>query len=604
MSRSRTALSMGMLSLALLLAAAGCDDGAGGSGVRPASAPDGGQPSDAGPSLDLAGGDVQPSDGGGGQPADGGAVDVGPGSPDGGPGDAQASADGDADPDSGASSDGGPPPPPLELELPQAVGGALWANPAVYERIPLRVRVPEMRESLVAASVWIGEAEVETEATSLGSERVAWLPIGELPDGPVPIRAWARGRRGGEATVQAELVLGRQGVRLSDFDVHGAASTPRLHRQGDDLWLTWTDRSAGTPSAWMRRLDGAGRWIGDPVPLVVAPAEALHARTALGESSVGVLYQSPGQPYVTHFAIVGMDGTPQLGPIDLDPPDAHGRFGGELVFDGAGYVMVWRVLHPGGREEVLWQRVAEADGAVTGPVSVAQSGADDPHGGFALFSFVSLAIHQGTSVVGFVRGHWSNLLGMSIPKSQVAWVDFTGALLGDSVVGSSADFYYHRECRVVGARRGLWVVSSALDLGSPADNPANLLYGVRAGTAPGLDPEGALGRPLFNAVDDRDEPLLLWRIEADSYGVLAWLDHRAYTVDPPNGRIELYVAQVDSELHPGAETLFPHARFVAGLAQLKGVSLGSNALLVWLDERHGGGIANPRPELWLETAWY
>jgi hypothetical protein len=27
-------------------------------------------------------------------------------------------------------------------------------------------------------------------------------------------------------------------------------------------------------------------------------------------------------------------------------------------------------------------------------------------------------------------------------------------------------------------------------------------------------------------------------------------------------------------------------------------------VLLWVDERHGMGIMDPKPEMWMETAWY
>ena len=37
---------------------------------------------------------------------------------------------------------------------------------------------------------------------------------------------------------------------------------------------------------------------------------------------------------------------------------------------------------------------------------------------------------------------------------------------------------------------------------------------------------------------------------------------------------------------------------------LAGANAGTNVLLVWIDERHGLGIADPKPEMYFETAWY
>ena len=54
----------------------------------------------------------------------------------------------------------------------------------------------------------------------------------------------------------------------------------------------------------------------------------------------------------------------------------------------------------------------------------------------------------------------------------------------------------------------------------------------------------------------------------------------------------------------GTPTVIGHARFIEGTAELGGVVSGTNRVLVWVDERHGGSIVNPRPEVYLDTLWY
>jgi hypothetical protein len=48
--------------------------------------------------------------------------------------------------------------------------------------------------------------------------------------------------------------------------------------------------------------------------------------------------------------------------------------------------------------------------------------------------------------------------------------------------------------------------------------------------------------------------------------------------------------------------VFGHARFISGTSELRAAAAGSNAVLVWIDERNGNGITDPQPELWFETA--
>ena len=106
---------------------------------------------------------------------------------------------------------------------------------------------------------------------------------------------------------------------------------------------------------------------------------------------------------------------------------------------------------------------------------------------------------------------------------------------------------------------------------------------------------------MFTAVDDRDEQLLV--AHPEHLGVLVWWDHRAYTLTPEEGRIELYAATVGDDLTATDEVVFEHARVVAGLGHASSALAGTNVLLVWIDQRHGMGIMDPRPELYFETIW-
>jgi hypothetical protein len=242
---------------------------------------------------------------------------------------------------------------------------------------------------------------------------------------------------------------------------------------------------------------------------------------------------------------------------------------------------------------------------VTGPVAVAASGPAteaDPIGGFEPFSFIDVAVLGDLSLVGFVRGHYDELLGMEIPKSQLALVDADGTVEYGAYAGLETDFTFHRECRVFTVGGSFVAVWSASDLLDPSDNPPNLFYATRTDGDGALDPGRRAGTVMFDAVDDRDEPFLIATPAA--LGALAWLDHRAYTLDPARGRIELYAAPVGEDLRTGEEAVFPHARFVAGTSMLFAAAAGTNALLIWIDERHGMGIMDPKPEAYFETAWF
>jgi hypothetical protein len=332
-------------------------------------------------------------------------------------------------------------------------------------------------------------------------------------------------------------------------------------------------------------------------------AETLHGRTVFGNDSIGVLYQQPGQPYETHFKIVDLDGNELMAPLDLDPPAMSGSFGGDLIFHDGAYLATWRV-HDATSAEIRWVRIEETSHAVTGPVVVASAGpgtAQDPIGDFQPFSFVGIeAVGPGT-MVSFVRGRYHAALDQVLPRSQLALLDDQGNLLWSQYAGIENALMWDREARVTRFDNTVVALWSASNLTSPEPVPPNWFYATQTDESGELDPLRGSGAIVVDAVDDRDEPFLL--PHPLHFGVLAWADHRAYTLDPANGHIALYAAAVDATLASAEPVAFDHSRLYAGLAQVNAVLAGTNLLIAWLDIRHSVGM-DTHHELWFETAWY
>ncbi|MFH1467992.1 MAG: hypothetical protein ABIO70_26635 [Pseudomonadota bacterium] len=489
--------------------------------------------------------------------------------------------------------------PEVLLSLSQAVAGAMWANPAAYAEIPVHVNVAGE-----PASVDVSLDGVLTAAEpGLPGDWVARVPIAGLAAGEHALVASAEGAE----PVEATLVLGEEGVQITAFATDGAAETPRVHHSAETLWLTWTDRSAGLSEAWLRTLDGAGRWTGERVALVHAAEETLYARTAVGHTgTVGVLYQSAGgMPYFNHFLIADLEGNTLFGPLDLDPTASGGSPSGDIDVDERGFVMVWRSANEAGGHTLWWQHVDERSFAVTGPVALASTGPGttaEPDAGFDPFGHLDLAAVEDEVLVGWVQYRYNSLLGMEIPLARLALLR-SGSVLWSELAGEDVYYAWDRECRVFATGYELdqpgpafTVVWSDVDLRT--DEMANDLHALSID----YDAQPGDWTLLLDAVDDNDEPFL--QGTPGLPGTLAWWDHRAYTEDPANGRISLYAATVGDDLaFTGEETIFEHARTVAGVSWLSAEPLGTNAMLAWSDERHGSGILDPKPEVYLETAW-
>jgi hypothetical protein len=480
---------------------------------------------------------------------------------------------------------------PTAIELPQAIAGALLANPITYAALPVRVRVTGGADEV---SVAIGGERFAAAAVS-ADEWLAEVPIATRADGVHAVSVVARGG-GAEVSAEAELVLDRDGVQLTDFGVAGAAATPRLHRVGDELWLTWADRSDGPRKAWLRTLDGAGRWLGEPQVLVAGDSEVHAARAAVGADSIAVLVQRQGGPYRNFFTVVDAKGAEILAPIALDPDDRYGSFGGDIVFDGESYLAVWRTNDGAGAGEIRWLRYHEASGDLVGPVVVAASGDGDPIAGFEPFTVIAVApAGGGDSLVSFVRKRHDAILELEVPRSEVARVAADGTVTAVELAGGAGDFTWHHECRVFAGAELPVALWTAGDLTASEPIPT-VLYGARGAESAVLDPQRAR---VIDAAEHRSEPALI----AGGHGepILAWLDQRSKAGGA--GKIELWAAELGADLSAPSTAVFAHAVFIENTSQLGGAPLGSNAMLVWLDERHGSGLFDPRPEVWLETVW-
>lgn len=541
----------------------------------------------------------------------------------GGDGDADGDVDADADADGDESEDGdvgdgdlgdaddgsvedGDIGPVRSIFLPQAVGGELFANNEVYDEVPLHIATVGRADSV---SVRVGAIDtVEAELSEESGDWIAMLPLSGVGEGTLTLEVTARGGEDEVVVSSSQLTIVREGVQLTYYDDVGSAGTPRLHRRGDELWITWVDRrDEGTARAWLNQIDGAGHPGAGRVQLIDTEDPVLYARTAFGESSIGILFQTQGSPYFNKFTVVDFEGVELLAPIDLDPPDWWGSWGGDIEFDGAAFVAVYRAHNGPAESEIRWLRVVEETLDVTGPVVVAEAGPGNeamPTGGFDPFIFIDVAPVGDQSLVSFPRGYYDSRLELEIPKAQVAVVSAEGEVLASefAIGGPPTDFMFGRESRVFAVGDGAMMLYSALNLTDPDTDPPQLFYASTTDDEGNLDPLRAGGTLMFHADDDRDEPVFV--PHPQHFGVLAWLDHRAYTLEPEAGRIELYAASVNEDLTTNEPVVFPQARFVAGTSLLQGVQAGTNVLFIWVDERHGSGIADPRPELFLETVWF
>jgi hypothetical protein len=482
------------------------------------------------------------------------------------------------------------------IRFTQSIGGAMWVNPDVFPTIPVHVIVDGE-----PGRVTISVDGVEFDATRDEGPRpdsatpvakwTAQVEVATLGDGTHEIVAESHG-----VSTTAVLAAGRDGVQWTSIAVDKNAATPRLHRIGDQLFLTWTDLSSGSRVAWMQELDGAGRRIGDKLALVGGEGQEdkLYARAASGSSTMGVLYQERGGPYKNFFSIVGRDGSPTIEPIVLDPSDRFGSYSGDVVFTGTGYDLVWRTNSGAGSSDVRWMHVDEASGAVTGPAIAAAPGASDPHAGFDAITNVTIKHHAGTSLIAFSRYLYDSQLELELLRCQLASI--TNGEVTTEVIGAGAPFVWDDDCRILDDGTGPVAVRSVKSLTTDEDNPPAQMFATRVPLAAARGD----GQMIVTAPETRYEPTM---IGTTASPILAWSDARKYAIDISQGEVELYAAVLGPDLVATTHLAFGHTHFIEGTADIRGVAAGENAILTWIDERHGGNVIEPKPEVYLETVW-
>jgi hypothetical protein len=480
------------------------------------------------------------------------------------------------------------------VQLPQAVSGGLWADPAAYPTIPLHV-LSDGHPRAVTVTI-DGDATTATDAaadTKPGAY-TAQVAVDKLSEGLHVLVADADG-------IQAMATLGisYSGKQWTRIDIDHDAATPLLHRVGEHMYLTWSDGSTGPRVAWLQELDGAGQAIGSKVALAggTGQPDVLYARTAFGASSIGVLYQQPGGPYVNFVSIVGLDGTPILAPVALDPTGRYGSYGGDITFGAGGYDLTWRTNDGMGHSDVRWLHVDEATRTQTGPVVVAVPGNDDPHGGFDPIYDVAIHDDGTSSLVSFKRYEWNAALAIEIAKCQLATLQ-GGAVVNTDLAEIGTGYYWDDDCRIRADGTSPVLVWARKDLSSTAMNPPDDLRAARV-MAGALDANRENGLFVLSAPESREEPFI---VATSATPVLAWTDSRSYN-GGTTGQVQLYATAFRSDLTAGTEVLFAHTHLIESTAGLNGVAAGSNAILTWIDERHGGTVVSPQPEVYLETVW-
>ena len=487
---------------------------------------------------------------------------------------------------------------PLGAALSQAIAGAMYINAAEFPTAGIRVQTTGPADSV---HVSLGESVVVATRTG-GDHWLAEFDISSLGTGTHSVEAIARAGEAAEAA-HADLVIGVDGLQFTDWEAVGNALTPRLHHIDDSLWLTWAEASTDPRHAWLQPLDGAARALGDRVRITPEDVDIVYVRTAVGDGAVGVLYQESAEPWANWFQIVDIEGNVLLDPIALDAAERTGMYGGDVAYNGDEFVAVFRdTAGSPGTSRIMWFS-ASADGTVTGPTQVAaanDSGARDFVAATMRFDIAPLGDR---SLVTFVRDRYDSLLELEVPRSEGVIVDSVGGIVDAGLLPSPPQFGFHHEAHAFAAADSVFVLWTLNDLLSEETYPPFIIYGQRIDATLDRLPRALGTAAIEDEVGTRSEPYFIYH-GSDFEGSVAWTDERCNAIGTPPCHIELYVRMVGSTMSPRRAEVIDHARFVAGTSQINGIGIDRNAILVWVDNRHGFGLLEPRPEIYFDTVWF
>ena len=295
----------------------------------------------------------------------------------------------------------------------------------------------------------------------------------------------------------------------------------------------------------------------------------------------------------------GADAHTVLGPIDLDPEGWYGSFGGDITTDDDhGFVLTWRAYTQDAttgesESEVRWMRITD-DLEITGPI-VLGSTEDAGWSGFTPHTFITIAATPERSVVGFLQDQYSTLLEQDVPRARYFSIAPNGEVLEESAVHAAwADWHHHARVGNIGDELvAYWATADLLEESLP--NTINFF-----GSEAAYELLIPAGTPWVTGPGERWEP---WLLQHGDGRAMAWLDLRSTVEHPLEGKIELMASTFTDGMSMSAPTTFRHAVFILGTSQLRATSVGPNVALTWLDERHGNGILDPRPEVWFDTLW-
>lgn len=509
------------------------------------------------------------------------------------------------------------------LALPQFVHGAAYVDTLAFQTIPIVVVASGAVPSTVQIAV-DGAAAVTATATD-ATHFVASLAVGTVPTGVHVITATAKSNGVTTGTTTGSLTVASGSLKLTSFATVGPAYSSQLAMapSGDRLAFTWVDVANGqSHQLFLNYLDGAGtRLMPNDVVLNDTNDEPVTGYTSMTSTGIGVVYNvndAASGHWRVKMRVVDPSGAQKVPVMDL----TQGQAAFALAAGGAdpgGYSAAWLHISPvtdaGATPpvEVRYARWNTATSSLVGPIvldSDQPQAAGSTQGPQSLepLAEMGIACNQSICLVLYVRDVYNTLVELNVPKLFLATVNLaSGQQVGmpQPVEVSDWDTQMFGQQIVALADGSFVLVYTALDTAAalnpitPCDSmiERDLVYTVK------IDATGAVQgtpQPVFDFQGSREYP----RIAPHPDGwALFWEDQRS-ECDPSGGHIGMAMnvaaptltSLLDPYLEaPGSIGLPPEYPSLA--------VTGTNFVAAWSDNRDGMGLAQPEPELFLETYW-
>ena len=526
----------------------------------------------------------------------------------------EKSPDGKTSPDTPQSTDTDSPSAKPSPRFTQAMAGSMWVNPTLNPEIPIHIK--DAADALTVTVTLNGEAYVAETGQNPGT----WIAIANIASLPPGIHSLVALVEWEDETRQASANLhaGTEGVQFTDFEIKGPASTPRLHLKDEQMWITWVDRSGGKGRAWLQAVSGSGKNTGAPIGLTPEHIDITEGRAILGNVNIGLLYRVAGAPERNWFTIVDFKGVMKQIPVQLELGADKGEWGGDLSFDGEAFQIFWRSRNAtAARSEIRGMRIEEEPISLGEPFVIASEGDSEPMGAFPDTLFLRGESIGDLSIVTYSQDALNPLLDMEILTNRATLLQNEGTILYDDTLPTGIPMPFSYQAHVHKVQDEfllLWVAADINESDDLSPNQPQRIYGARIKDSEPMSPAALTPTQILKAPHARGEVVAIGH--PHHYAFLAWTDERSHAEGEEAGSIDLRYQPIDKNLNLAettplgssslkvTEQIIPHARFIADSAQVNGVALGSNIFLAWIDERHGGTLANSKPEVYFETIWY